>query len=173
MKDAVASALRAGDTVVVFPEGTTTDGRSLRRFYPALFQAAVDAGVAVRPAAIRYRDAAGFPSSVPAFVDDMTFADSLLRVIRHGPFTAELSFGPPLAASAATRRELASRTQQFVARTLQLPARRVEAQPTRHPRIALLRAALSRPPARAFSVDADALPAAAAGGQIPGSARTR
>ena len=67
----------------------------------------------------------------------MTFADSLLRVIRHGPFTAELGFGPPMATSATTRRELASRTQQFVARTLQLPARRVEAQPTRHPRIAL------------------------------------
>src|SRR5439155_10135151 len=54
VKDAAAAALRHGDTIVVFPEGTTTDGTVLRRFYPALFQAAIDAGAAVQPVAIRY-----------------------------------------------------------------------------------------------------------------------
>jgi 1-acyl-sn-glycerol-3-phosphate acyltransferase len=34
VKDAVAAALRAGERVVVFPEGTTSDGAGVGRFYP-------------------------------------------------------------------------------------------------------------------------------------------
>jgi 1-acyl-sn-glycerol-3-phosphate acyltransferase len=51
---AAAEALRAGDTVVVFPEATTWCGRVLGEFRPAFFQAAIDAGAAIRPVAVRY-----------------------------------------------------------------------------------------------------------------------
>ena len=45
--DTVAARLRAGQTVVAFPEGTTWCGLASGPFYPAMFQAAVDTG---RPA---------------------------------------------------------------------------------------------------------------------------
>ena len=46
---AVAGRLRAGQTVVAFPEGTTWCGLGYGAFRPAMFQAAVDAGRPVQP----------------------------------------------------------------------------------------------------------------------------
>ena len=45
----VADRLRAGQTVVAFPEGTTWCGLAYGPFRPAMFQAAVDAGRPVQP----------------------------------------------------------------------------------------------------------------------------
>ncbi|WP_268967007.1 1-acyl-sn-glycerol-3-phosphate acyltransferase [[Actinomadura] parvosata] len=64
---AVADALRAGDTVVAFPEGTTWCGRGMGGFRPAVFQAAIDAGAVVRPATLRYREGPR-PSTRACFV---------------------------------------------------------------------------------------------------------
>jgi 1-acyl-sn-glycerol-3-phosphate acyltransferase len=121
VKDAVATALRAGDTVVVFPEATTTDGRGVGLFYPALFQAAIDAGALVQPAAIRYLDEDGARSAAAPFVGDMTFVDSLLRVLRAPVLRAEVIFDTPLVSSNRTRRDLAARASTDVARLLGVP----------------------------------------------------
>ena len=48
--------VRAAAPVVVFPEGTTWCGTAYGSFRPAFFQAAIDAGRAVQPVPIRYRD---------------------------------------------------------------------------------------------------------------------
>jgi 1-acyl-sn-glycerol-3-phosphate acyltransferase len=86
--DAVARRLRAGRAVVVFPEGTTwcgysgdDPGRESHRgsglFYPAMFQAAIDAGRPVQPLRLTYHHVDGTVSTAPAFVGD----DSLLRSV--------------------------------------------------------------------------------------------
>ena len=49
----VAQTLEKNINVAVFPEGETTNG-TLKKFKPALFQAAVDAGRKVVPVSIRY-----------------------------------------------------------------------------------------------------------------------
>jgi len=123
---AVASALAAEDTVVVFPEGTTTDGTRLGRFHPAFFQAAVDAGVPLQPVAIRYTTAEGEQSLAASFVGDMTFVDSLLTILRERPLIAELCIGDVLAHERANRRGLAASAQASVAAALGIPAHRVE-----------------------------------------------
>lgn len=97
--DAVARRLRAGQTVVAFPEGTTWcgapgddadrvpdggAGRSHRgrgRFYPAMFQAAIDAGRPVQPVRLTYHHVDGTPSTVPAFVGDETLLGSIRRLL--------------------------------------------------------------------------------------------
>jgi 1-acyl-sn-glycerol-3-phosphate acyltransferase len=50
----VADRLRAGHTVVAFPEGTTWCGLGYGPFRPAMFQAAVDAGRPVQPLRLTY-----------------------------------------------------------------------------------------------------------------------
>ncbi len=114
-KDAVAGALRAGERVVVFPEGTTTAGDGVGRFHAAFLQAAVDAGVAVQPVAIRYPGPDGRPDSAAAFVGDMTFVASLRRVLRRRRLDARLTFGPVLRPDGRTRRDLAALSHAFVA----------------------------------------------------------
>jgi len=115
VKDAAAAALRQGDTIVVFPEGTTTDGTLLRRFYPAFFQAAIDASVAVQPVAIRYPGDHGLPNLAAAFVDDMTFLESFQRIVGQRGLTVELTFGPAISATHRTRRELAQVARRHIA----------------------------------------------------------
>lgn len=78
---AVADRLRAGHTVVAFPEGTTWCGLGYGKFRPAMFQAAVDAGRPVQPLRLSYRHKDGRPSTVPAFVGDDSLLTSIKRVI--------------------------------------------------------------------------------------------
>lgn len=85
--DAVSRRLRAGQTVVAFPEGTTWCGqteqshRGSGSFYPAMFQAAIDAGRPVQPLRLTYRDVDGRISTVPAYVGDDTLGRSIRRLL--------------------------------------------------------------------------------------------
>ncbi len=122
VKTRVAEALRAGESVAVFPEATTTAGHGVKPFHAAMFQAAVDAGVRVLPAAIRYPGPDGRPNPAAAFIDDMTFGTSLLRVLREPSLRVEIRFGTPLAAVGRSRRELAVAAHAFIVNALALPA---------------------------------------------------
>ena len=51
--------MQSGAWVAVFPEGTTSDGRGLRRFLPSLLQPAVELNCPIVPAALRYRTLEG------------------------------------------------------------------------------------------------------------------
>ncbi|MEU5938852.1 lysophospholipid acyltransferase family protein [Micromonospora sp. NPDC047548] len=85
----IAGALRAGDPVAVFPEGTTWCGtptagdcRPGRGFRPAVFQAAIDAGAPVVPLRVGYRCAAtGEATTAAAFLGDDTLWQSVRRVL--------------------------------------------------------------------------------------------
>jgi 1-acyl-sn-glycerol-3-phosphate acyltransferase len=94
-KNAAAALLRARRSVACFPEGTTSEGQ-MRGFYPALFQAAVDARVAVQPLAIRYYTGEGAPTAAAAYVDDMSFVQSLARLLRERRLIVEIVFGAAL-----------------------------------------------------------------------------
>lgn len=77
----VADTLRAGRTVVAFPEGTTWCGLGYGPFRPAMFQAAIDAGRPVQPLRLTYHHRDGAPSTVPAFIGDDSLLESVRRVI--------------------------------------------------------------------------------------------
>ncbi|SNT39134.1 lyso-ornithine lipid acyltransferase [Streptosporangium subroseum] len=92
----VTQALRQGDTVVVFPEATTLCGGEIGRFHPAFFQAAIDAGVPVRPLALRYR-AGGRMATDPAYLGEDTMANSMRRIVRSSGVVAEVIELPEIA----------------------------------------------------------------------------
>ena len=79
--ETVAARLRAGQTVVAFPEGTTWCGLAYGPFRPAMFQAAVDAGRPVQPLRLSYHHRDGTPSTVAAFVGDDTLMASIRRLV--------------------------------------------------------------------------------------------
>ena len=54
----MAQALRAGDVLAVFPEGTTSDGQDVLPFHANLLQAAITADAPVQPVALDYLEAA-------------------------------------------------------------------------------------------------------------------
>jgi 1-acyl-sn-glycerol-3-phosphate acyltransferase len=111
----LASALRGGALVNVCPEGTTWCGLGLGRFRPALFQAAIDGGVPVRPLVVRYRLADGTPTTWPAFVGDETLLDSVRRTAALRGLVVEVHVLPEIAPGRATdRRHLAALAETAV-----------------------------------------------------------
>jgi len=114
--DTVAARLRAGHTVVAFPEGTTWCGLASGRFYPAMFQAAVDTGRPVQPLRLRYHHRDGRVSTVPAYVGDDTLARSIGRLLVARRTVARV-YVESLQLPAADRRELARRCQAAVRMT--------------------------------------------------------
>lgn len=110
----LTEVLRAEGTVFVTPEGTTWCGFGAGPFKPAVFQAAIDGGVPVRPLALHYR-VSGRTTAWPAFVGDETLVDSLRRVLRMRGLVVEVRVHNEIApGSTADRRELASLAENAV-----------------------------------------------------------
>lgn len=86
----IRSALESGKSIIVFPEGTTTDGKHTLPFRPRSFEAAQQAGVPVQPVAISYADPA-----VP-FIGTHTFIPHFFRLFRSKKILCNIAFGPEL-----------------------------------------------------------------------------
>ncbi|HEV2110630.1 MAG TPA: lysophospholipid acyltransferase family protein [Gammaproteobacteria bacterium] len=109
--------LRQGETLTVFPEGTS-HGRVLpARFRPRLLQAAVDAGAHVQPVAIYYGADPEVLERV-AFVGEDTFLNHLWRLLGADPVLAEVTYLPPLASVTGDSRLLADEAWRAVSHTL-------------------------------------------------------
>jgi 1-acyl-sn-glycerol-3-phosphate acyltransferase len=113
------NALVAGDTIAIFPEGTTTDGRSVLPFRSSLLQPIIDARGHLQPVAIRYLGPGGAYNDAPAYVGETTFLDSFWRVLGERSLVVELTFGPQLAADAKHRGELSGQAEAIIRRALE------------------------------------------------------
>ncbi|WP_433613828.1 lysophospholipid acyltransferase family protein [Dactylosporangium sp. CA-139114] len=87
--------IAAGGVVAVFPEGTTWCGRMGGTFRPAMFQAAVDAGVPVVPVRLTFAQS-GVVTTVAAFIGDETLLASLKRVLAARDLSISLRAHPKL-----------------------------------------------------------------------------
>jgi 1-acyl-sn-glycerol-3-phosphate acyltransferase len=116
-----ADALRSGDAIVVFPEGTTTDGSTVLKFHGSLLQPIVDAEGHLLPVAIRYHDGTGELSLAPEYAGDTSFAASFWRVCGARRLAVDLFAAPPLAAAASHRRALARAAEDAIRTALAAP----------------------------------------------------
>ncbi|HET9700217.1 MAG TPA: lysophospholipid acyltransferase family protein [Burkholderiales bacterium] len=114
----IIAAIAAGDCVAVYPEGTTSDGTRLRHFHASLLQPAVEAGADVHPVVVRYPGPDGRPHPATLFIDNMSFARSVLMILTQREIAAELTFLEPIPAGGRDRRELARLSEQAVASAL-------------------------------------------------------
>jgi 1-acyl-sn-glycerol-3-phosphate acyltransferase len=112
----VATQLRRGTPVCVRPEEGLRRGPGLGRFSPALLAAAVDAGAAVCPVAVRWRGAASPPPGGRSTV-------AAMRWLATSPGTVvEVHLLPALSSAGATPQELATTAEYAVAAALAAPS---------------------------------------------------
>ena len=114
----VADALRAGDSVVVFPEGTTGDGRTLLPFHGNLLQAAIASGTPVQPLALRYSDGIERCSAAVEYVGATTLLQSVWCILRARQLCAHVDLLSPQGARHADRRALAAYVRELIAAQL-------------------------------------------------------
>jgi 1-acyl-sn-glycerol-3-phosphate acyltransferase len=114
----MAEALAAGQTVAVFPEGTTSDGRTLLPFHGNLLQAAIGTGAPVQPIALRYSDAHQPTSDAVEFVGATTLLQSLWQVANGDGVVAHVMIEAPRQSANADRRVLAQTLRDDIAARL-------------------------------------------------------
>ena len=128
--DAIASRLNAGDVMVLFAEGTTSDGNEVLPFKTALVGAAQAAlkdsdedAVLVQPVAIAYTHANGVPLGregrpLCAWPGNVTLGPHLKRFLKEGAIDATVAFGEPIRVSAASNRKIVARDCEAAVRRM-------------------------------------------------------
>lgn len=126
MKRVVRELLAAGETVAVFPEGTTSLGRDVLKFHASLLEPIVASEGEVWVVAIRYycqgsgrQSEAEVRTEAAAYVGDMSLIESLRGIHRARPVIAELRFIEAINCAGKTRREVAERAQAVIRTVLQ------------------------------------------------------
>lgn len=125
---AVGRRLAGGDVIVLFPEGTSSDGNRVLPFRSSLVGAARAAlaessvgSIHLQPLAIAYTRRDGLPLTRRdrpeiAWYGDMDLAPHLGGFLRGGPFDARVTFGEPIPFDAATDRKRATATAEAAVR---------------------------------------------------------
>jgi len=119
--DQIAARARAGQVVVIFPEGTTSDGSQLLPFHPRLFAAAQVSGARLQPVALRYGEAGRLDPVAPFIGDDQPLPH-LLRVLRHPGIRVQVDFLPPLVSLGLDRKAMAKTCRRGIGEALGLRA---------------------------------------------------
>ncbi len=114
----MAEALQAGDTVAVFPEGTTGDGRTLLPFHANLLHAAVATATPVQPVVLRFFDAEHAISPLAEFLGETTLAQSAWRFVCSRGLNVEVRVLTAQATAHADRRALAAHLRETIANEL-------------------------------------------------------
>lgn len=117
----IAARLAEGDPLVLFPEGTTSDGNIVLPFNSTLFAAAdmaLRAGggdsLMIQPVAIAYTRLQGLPMgrrlrAHSAWIGDQTLVPHLVSLLREGAVDLEVHFGEPVAFRPGQSRKHAAR----------------------------------------------------------------
>ena len=79
--------------VLLFPEGTSTDGAEVLRFHSRLIDPATKLGVPITTAGLRYVLEDGTPERELCWFGDDPFLPHLMKALGTGGFTAQLRFG--------------------------------------------------------------------------------
>ena len=105
--------LQQNNALVIFPEGTTTDGTGLRTFHGRLMSSAIDSGVLLQPVAIHY-SRNGEPDPIAPFIGDDDLLSHLRRLFANEQGDVHIQLLTPIATVGKERAALAYEAQQAV-----------------------------------------------------------
>jgi 1-acyl-sn-glycerol-3-phosphate acyltransferase len=110
---AITLVLEDKKNIVLFPEGTSTDGTHLKPFKSSLLQTVLEAKVPVTLQAVSIAcvDEDGLAALYPWY-GDMTLVDHLWKVLQAKRFRLHITFHPPLDAKSFTDRKLMAEALQ-------------------------------------------------------------
>ncbi|MBK6756150.1 MAG: 1-acyl-sn-glycerol-3-phosphate acyltransferase [Moraxellaceae bacterium] len=104
----MAQHLQAGRSVLFFPEGTTTNGQSLKRFYHQLFHAACITGTDIQPVVLCYTDQQGNLHQIAPFIDDDELGEHLFKVLKEKHIQVEVLVLPRVSVHGKNQRMLSA-----------------------------------------------------------------
>jgi len=135
----IVERLASGTTVVLFAEGTSSDGNRVLPFRSALVGAVKEAGarsesgILIQPMSVCYTGLNGIPMGrqyrpLIAWYGDLDFVPHVKALMSTGAVDAVVTFGEPLMADGSTDRKAMAKTLEGSVRTLTAAALRGRAQ---------------------------------------------
>jgi len=123
--DITSRNLKNGDTLCLFPEGTTTDGTEIKSFKSSLIQGAIHANALIWPIAIRYPRQDGTVNTEISYAGDTTLIQSIQQLLLQKQAVIELHFLVPIATTELdkmdkTRQKLALQIEHSIKEKLKL-----------------------------------------------------
>jgi 1-acyl-sn-glycerol-3-phosphate acyltransferase len=118
----IADVLRGGSSVVIFPEGTTSNGEAVLPFKRSLLKAAIDANVNLQPLCLKYRtindqEIGGHNRDLVYWYGDMSFFPHLMKLFTLSKIELELTSLPEIKVRPdQTRQELAELSHEMISR---------------------------------------------------------
>jgi 1-acyl-sn-glycerol-3-phosphate acyltransferase len=107
-----AAAMKDGDTVAVFPEGTTGPGPELLPVHANLLQAAIATELPIQPVVLRWHEPGQRFSVAAQFIGETSLLQSIWRIASASGLAIELQILPAIATTTeAERRELAEQVR--------------------------------------------------------------
>lgn len=116
--EAMVQALKQGDSVAFFPEGTTSDGAQVLEFHSSLLHSAVIAQVPVQPVALRYAEAGQALSPSVPYIGTTSFVESLWRICVAQQLVVTVRIPDAAAPPHADRRTLARELRRSIVHAL-------------------------------------------------------
>ena len=123
-RDEIRERLLAGDTLLLFPEGTSHDGNRVLPFKSALLGAAEAVlangqHVKVQPVSVAFTGLHGLPMGrenrpLFAWYGDMEMVPHLWEALKAGPLDVVVEFHPPFSLDVMDRKTLAKKAQEVV-----------------------------------------------------------
>ncbi|NIF25936.1 1-acyl-sn-glycerol-3-phosphate acyltransferase [Pantoea sp. Tr-811] len=113
LREQISGQLGQAQPLVIFPEGTTTDGRQLRTFHGRLLAGAIDQGVALQPVAIQYRRN-GETDPIAPFIGDDDLVSHLTRLFAEPRGEVCIQLLAPISSVDKERAALAFQAQQAI-----------------------------------------------------------
>ena len=110
---AIVEGLKAQDQILIFPEGTTTDGKTVAWVYPRLLGAAISVDAFVQPIVLHYTDdnSDAEQSEIVPYIGEQTLIANLWNVLGCKNLTANVYFLEPAKANGLQRKEFAMSLQ--------------------------------------------------------------
>ncbi|WP_456374754.1 lysophospholipid acyltransferase family protein [Thiolapillus sp.] len=118
---AIATRLNEDRRMAIFPEGTTSDGRKVRRFFPRLFSAAIDTGKPVIPVALCYR-VSGQPDTLVPYTPGRSFFYILVGILARRKSEVHVCFSSILTSTEYDRKGLAEASRNIIQAALEDPS---------------------------------------------------
>jgi len=117
----IAEGLEQGDRILIFPEGTTTEGKVVKRLHARLFGAAINTNSLVQPIVIHYTDdnSASHTSDLIHFVGNQNLISNLWLLLDCDNATAYVYCLPTVDSSGLTRKALSGDIHQQMQQTLE------------------------------------------------------
>jgi len=113
VKYSISEIMQQNMSLVIFPEGTTTLGKTVSRFHSGLLQSAIDTNKPVQPVALSYIRA-GKNDRVAAYIDKDNFVTSIIKIMAQPKTNVYISLCESLDSQSKTRHELAATSRHLI-----------------------------------------------------------